>query len=242
MCKFGIGMLLHKDFVGSVKDVDRTSRRVSGYLSTWDVKDHDGDIAVKGMFDKTVRERGPQGKNEIFFLNQHNWAQPHGKFAELGEDQKGLFFVSNKMPNTTFSNDVLELYSEGIIKEHSFGYEILNEEFDKEKDANMLLEVKLYEGSNVTLGANPNTPFTGFKSMKLQDLKERTHNIMGMIRNGTVTDETMQLLTIALKELQSIAYHMGKNEKEITKEPGHSPTLQPIDIKEMFNEVKSQIL
>lgn len=228
-----------KDFVGSVKDVDRGNRIITGYLTAFGNKDHDGDVGIKGMFEKTINDRGPEGKNEIFFLNQHTWKQPHGKFAELKEDNNGLYFVSNKMPNTTYSNDAVELYAEGIIKEHSYGYEVMREKYDSEAKVNNLIEVKLYEGSNVTLGANPNTPFTGFKNVNLKIINDRAQSIMKMLRHGTVTDDTMLLLEIALKELQTFSFELGK--KEAIQEPGPTPTLAPSDVSSMFSEIRKNL-
>jgi len=231
------GMIKYKDFVGSITDVDRKGRIITGYLTAFGNKDHDGDIALAGAFEKTISERGPKGRNEIFFLNQHNWAQPHGKFAELFEDTKGLGFVSNKMPNTTFSNDAVELYAEGIIKEHSYGYNVIREKYDKEAGANILQEIKLYEGSNVTLGANPNTPFTGFKSFTLDEINDRTKSIMKMLRNGTLTDDTFLLLEIALKELQTVSYELGRKEQVVTPEPEIS-TLEPMKLIEHIKDFR----
>ena len=37
-------------------------------------------------------------------------------------------------------------------------------DFDEEKDEFNWYELEAYEGSVLTLGSNPNTPFTGFKS------------------------------------------------------------------------------
>ena len=217
------GLLQSKGFMGGVKDVDVKNRIVTGYLSAFGNKDFDNDIIVKGAFDKTIAERGPKGRNEILFLNQHNWQQPHGKFAVLKEDSKGLYFESNPLPDTTFSNDALKLYEAGIVKEHSHGYSIIREE--KEGGSNLLIELKLYEGSNVTLGANNQTPFTGFKSLTITDINERTNSIIKMLRNGTLTDDTFIQLEIALKQLQRESYELGKNTLEPSKD-----TLEPLEI------------
>lgn len=232
------GMIKYKDFVGSITDVDRKNRIITGYLTAFGNKDYDGDIAEKSAFDKTIAERGPKGRNEIFFLNQHNWSQPHGKFAELYPDTKGLFFVSNKMPNTTYSNDAVELYAEQIVKEHSYGYNVIREKYDEKLEANILQEIKLYEGSNVTLGANPDTPFTGFKALTFDQIKDRTKSIMKMLRNGTLTDDTFLLLEIALKELQTVSYELGRKEL-ITPEPPEG-TLEPMTLIEHIKEFRTQ--
>ena len=92
-------ILSYKSIVGEVKDVDTKKRVITGYLSGFDNKDFDGDIIVKGAFKKSIDER----KNDIYFLNQHNWSQPHGKFSMLKEDSKGLYFESEPLIDTSYS-------------------------------------------------------------------------------------------------------------------------------------------
>lgn len=197
-----------KDLTGEVKDIDTTGRRVTGYLSKFGNVDHDNDIIEAGAFKKSVNERF----NSIFFLNQHNWKQPHGKFAVLKEDSYGLYFESEKLPDTTYSNDALKLYEAGIVKEHSIGFAVMKSGWQgKEWESTRIIkEVKLFEGSNVTLGANSDTPFLGFKSLEMTDIKDRSNNIVKALRNGTFTDETFGLLEIALKQMQLQAYELGK--------------------------------
>lgn len=197
------GLISYKNTTSPVKDVDIKKGVITGYLSDFDTKDYDGDVIVKGAYKKTITERNQ------FFLNQHNWAQPHGKFSLLQEDSKGLYFESNPLINTTYSQDTLKLYEAGIIKEHSVGFITINDEYSQKDNARIIKEIKLLEGSNVTLGANPNTPFTGFKSMTMKETNEQVKKIVKMLRNGTLTDETFALLEIALKQLQSQAYNLG---------------------------------
>lgn len=189
----------------SVSDVDLKNRVVTGYLSSFDNVDHSGDIIVKGAYAKTLKER----RNEIVFLNQHRWEQPHGKFAVLQEDQKGLYFESEPLIKTSYSEDALKLYDAGIMTDHSVGFVTITKET---KGQNRILkELKLYEGSNVTIGDNPNTPFTGFKSLSLTETNDKISTILKFFKNGTVTDETFYLLEIALKDLQKQAYEIGSS-------------------------------
>jgi HK97 family phage prohead protease len=164
-------ILSYKSIVGEVKDVDTKKRVITGYLSGFDNKDFDGDIIVKGAFKKSIDER----KNDIYFLNQHNWSQPHGKFSMLKEDSKGLYFESEPLIDTSYSSDTLKLYEAGIVKEHSIGFQTILSDYDTKANARMIKEVKLYEGSNVTLGANPDTPFTGTET-SIRIRKEITQN------------------------------------------------------------------
>ena len=192
---------------GSVEDVDVKKRIVTGYLSSFDTKDYDNDVIVKGAYSKSINER----KNNIFFLNQHDWKQPHGKFNVLTEDSKGLYFESTPfVDGVSYSEDTLKLYDAGIIKEHSVGFNVVKSDFDTKDNVRVIKEIKLYEGSNVTLGANSNTPFTGMKSMTLQDVNDQYKLITKAFRNGTFTDETFSLLEVALKQLQMQSYELGK--------------------------------
>lgn len=192
---------------GSVKDIDTYKRVVTGYLSDFGTKDSYGDVVLPNAFTKTLADR----KDKIFFLNQHDWKQPLSKFDVLVEDDKGLYFESKKLPDTTYANDLLKLYEAGIISEHSFGYSTVVSEWNNDKETNYLKELKLYEGSAVTRGANPNTPFTGMKAdMTLREIDEQQYKIIQAVKTGTFTDETFVLLEIALKQLQADAYQLGK--------------------------------
>ena len=191
------GNIEFKSSFAGIKDVDTKNRIVTGYLSEFGSLDYDKDIIEKGAFTKSIMER----KNDIFFLNQHDWKQPHGKFNVLQEDNKGLYFESMQLPNTTYSNDLIELYSMGIVKEHSIGFSTIKSDWQKDGITRIIKEVKLYEGSNVTLGANPNTPFTGFKARTEKEINDQVILIIKAVRNGNFTDETFGQLEIALKML-----------------------------------------
>lgn len=221
------GLIEQKNInTSAVKDVDVKKGIVTGYLSDFDTKDYDGDIIVKGAYTKSITER----KGDIFFLNQHNWSQPHGKFNVLQEDSKGLYFESMPLIDTTYSQDTLKLYEAGIIKEHSVGFITIKDEYDSKSSARIIKEIKLLEGSNVTLGANPNTPFTGFKSMTMDETNDQVKKIVKMLRNGTLTDETFTLLEIALKQLQKQAYNLGVEslkDNEPLKDSTQSKSIEP---------------
>ena len=205
-------ILKYKSIFGSVKDIDMKNKIVTGYLSSFDNKDYDNDIILRGAYKKSIAER----KNDIYFLNQHDWKQPHGKFSVLEEREKGLYFESTPMIDTSYSMDALKLYQAGIVKEHSVGYQVMKEEYSKNDQANIIKEIKLYEGSNVTLGANNNTPFTGFKSYNLKQVNDQYKQILKAFRNETFTDETFGLLEIALKQLQAQMFELGKKSLETT--------------------------
>ncbi len=223
----------YKDITAELKDIDTKKRVVVGYLSKIGNVDLHSDIMDERAFTKTLAER----KNKIFFLNQHNWEQPHGTFKTLEVDSYGLKFESNPLPNTTYSNDVLELYEKGILKEHSVGFETLKSDIDNKTGIRTIKEVKLYEGSNVTLGANPEAVFTQLKSLTKKDLKEREKAILKAFRNGTFTDETFILLEIALKELQTYAQKLAVNEALASRDNSLKEVAEK-ELKNLFNNFK----
>ena len=220
------GILEYKSHFGGVKDFDMKKRIVTGYLSAFGNEDKTDDIMVRGAFTKSINER----KDDIFFLNQHKWEQPHGKFKVLSEDEKGLYFESTPLTDTTYSSDLLKLYDAGIINEHSIGYTTIQSE-NNEKGLRLLKEVKLYEGSNVTIGANPLTPFTGVKGIK--EVNSRIKILMKAIKDGTFTDDTFTLLEIALKQIQAEAVEL---ERKSLREPTAVTHNEPIELIKEFNK------
>ncbi len=214
-------LTIEEKFSGEIKDVDTKGRVVTGYLSSFDNKDSDGDIIVKGAFEKSIVER----KSDIFFLNQHNWQQPLSKFNVLIEDSKGLYFESEPLPNTSYANDVLELYDTGVLKEHSIGFYTVKGDYDRDTDIRYIKEVKLLEGSVVTMGANRNTPFTGFKATDKFSLEEmyRKHKkeLYKAISEGFFTPERKSLLEIAIRQLERQAQELFK--KSLLEPPKSTP-------------------
>lgn len=234
------GLLEIKDFTGSVKDVDLKSRIVTGYFNNWDSIDHDRDVIRKGSGQKSINER----KDKIFFLNQHDWSQPHGFASVIKEDDIGTYFESMPLSNTSYSNDALILYSEGIVKEHSFGFQTVrsNEIKVNGKSVREIVEYKLYEFSNVTLGANSNTPFTGFKSKynDINDLNLEVKKLLNVFRNGNISDDLGIQLELAIKMLQSQAFELGKKQNTQENNEPSKDTLtisnEPLNIIKQFRQ------
>ena len=203
------GLLEYKSISGNINDIDVKNRIVTGYLANFGTKDSDDDVIEKGAFAKSIKER----KDSIYFLNQHDWSKPHGKFNELKEDNTGLYFESMPLPNTSYSNDLLELYALGIVNEHSIGYQV-TKVLQGENWKRTIKEAKLFEGSNVTMGANSKTPFLGFKNRSIGEINDQVGLILKAVKNGSFTDETFMQLEIALKQLQLESYELGKKALE----------------------------
>jgi hypothetical protein len=185
---------------GIIEDVDDVKGIVTGYFSAFNNIDSDGDVIVSGAYKKTVAENGPNGKNRIMHLLQHNPLMPLAKPMELIEDGKGLRFVS-KITETSYGKDVIKLYAEGVFNEHSVGFEIVKS--DNKAGYREIREIKLWEGSTVTWGANPNTPIESMKSWDKPKSEEMIAKMCNLIRKGDLTDESLITLEICLKQLEA---------------------------------------
>ena len=231
-------ILNFKSISGCIKDYDMDKRIVTGYLSNFGNKDLHGDVIEQGAFKKSITER----KSNIFFLNQHDWKQPLGKFNVLQEDSKGVYFESEPLIDTSYSMDLLKLYDAGIVAEHSIGYSTIQSDYDQKENTRYLTELKLYEGSAVTLGANPDTPFTGFKGLTLQEVNDKTKAILKAFKSGTFTDETFGLLEVALKQLQIQAFELGtkslKTPEPIITQLENEPNTSEV-IEQFIKSIKS---
>lgn len=188
---------------GIIKDVDRKSRTVTGYFSTFNVKDSDGDIIVASAFDKTIAERGPNSaRQRIKHLWQHDTWQPLAAPKVLKADEFGLYFEST-IAETTLGNDVLALYDGGVITEHSIGFNTILKETDEETQTTYIKEARLWEGSSVTWGANEDTPFTGFKSLidSPERIEKHIKSIFRALRSSPISDDTAESLEIWVNQL-----------------------------------------
>jgi len=220
------GIMQIKSIMGTVTDVDTKNGIVTGIWSNFDNLDYDDDIIRRGAFTKTIAERGPNGTKEIFFLNQHNWNQPLGKPTLLEERAEGLYHETPVNANTTFGKDALELMGAGLVIQNSIGYQamkwasVVKEDAQYEWDTyREITEIKLYEGSCVTLGANDQTPFTGFKSLTANQISDQVGIMMKLLRNGTLTDETFGLLEIGIKQYGAQLFELGKKSLETEQPP-----------------------
>lgn len=170
--------VIYKSFSAEIKSADTETRIVSGYLTSFNNLQDDGDVLIKGCFAKSILERGPESKTarKIAYLYMHDMKDPIGHFTVLKEDDFGLYFEAyiDKIPQ---GDRVLEQYNSGTLNQHSIGIRYV---WDKCQwgewtlpdgtvtDAFICYELLLFEGSVVTLGADENTPFTGMKAETIE--------------------------------------------------------------------------
>lgn len=210
-----------------LKDMDSQKRQVAVYLSTFDTIDSDNDMIMPGAFTKSLEERGVNSPSnrKIAFLRHHNWEMQIGKWVELAQDQKGLYAVG-ELGRSTMGEDAFKDYEDGIIREHSIGFKYIADKIKWVDDSSMpskgffqITEVKLYEGSAVTFGANE---FTNVVDVKGEQRIEQAYKLSNEIEiltkalaNGKGTDERLHQIEMKLKFLNSQMLLLCKSEPDV---------------------------
>lgn len=220
--------LLHKSYEFSDLQVDVESRTISGYASVFNVIDSDGDLITKGAFSKTLSEN----KARIVHLYQHNPVQLLGRPTVLHEDEKGLYFETT-IAKTELGDEVLNLYKEGVIKEHSIGFQTVKS--SNKGSYNEISEVKLFEFSSVTWGSNSHAQFTGFKSQFTSDSIVENCDKMIKILKTEVTNDTVDQLQIFLNQIKTT--HLNLTEKSVADDSDPLEDSQDTDNPMVIEEV-----
>jgi HK97 family phage prohead protease len=158
-----------------------------------------GDQVVKGAYKKTLDERLPNGKIKILY--QHS--DPVGLPLEMYEDSKGLY-VRGKISNTTLGNDMLELMDDKVLDEMSIGYDVIEDDLSEDGSTRLLKEIKLYEVSIVTFGANPDTTINSVKSLSMLNELQPARLAMLLKEGRAVSKRNIEKLVAARAHLDEI--------------------------------------
>lgn len=209
---------------GHIKDVDTATGTVTGYFSVFGNIDSDKDMIMPGAYKKTLEEN----KSRIKHLWQHDVRYPLAKPSVLKEDNHGLYFESS-ISKTSYGKDVIQLYADGVIEEHSVGFQTVKN--SQKSGYNEITEIKLWEGSTVTFGANSSALVTGMKGLNAEDVLTKMDHVLKSLRNGKFeTEEIFEQLDIYFKQLQQVLI-------DITKE-STQPAVEAVEpVKEKENPV-----
>ena len=201
--------LVEKQDIGyNIMDVDGEQRRVKAVWARCGNVDLDNDIIVPEAFTKTISERGPKGKNLVWSLVDHcaDMNNVIGKPEQLYVENDMLIAIT-PIVETEKGEDIIKLYEAGLINQHSIGFSTIKSNVNKE-GVRTITELKLYEGSAVLWGANPETPTLGFKGEmeaadKRKQLSDRLEKLIKAFKGGRFTDETFSLVEIEIKRIQA---------------------------------------
>jgi uncharacterized protein len=212
---------------GAIKDVDTKTGTVTGYFSIFGNVDSDGDMIMPGAFTRTLNNNYKRVKH----LNQHRSYEPLAATTKgnltVAEDQKGLYFESKITP-TTYGKDVIMLYQDGVIDEHSIGYEVVKEQ--KAKNYNELLELKLWEGSTVTWGANSEATTESIKSLSKEQAISKMSGILKALKHGKYEqEEIFEMLELHFKQLEQHILDLSTSPAKAMKCPDCGTNMNETD-------------
>ena len=157
-----------------VKESDDDNRVIKGYASVFNNTDSDSDVIKAGSFNRTIKSWGPEGKDRIKLLAQHDMSRPVAKITSLREDSNGLYMEA-KFGTHRDGEDYYAMAKEGIINEFSVGFVPVEKE-ENEKGGYDISEIKLYEVSMVTVAANDEAIVTDVKSEDPMKLIKQVEN------------------------------------------------------------------
>ena len=222
----------YKTFSINSKDVnyDSESRTISGYAAVFGNKDKAGDILIKGCFSKSIQDRGPESaaNDKIIVLWMH----------VLYEDDKGLYFEA-PIDDVPRGNQAIKQLESGTLNQFSIGYQYVweNCEYDAEKDAFMVKEVKLHEISVVSIGCNGETEYLGLKSIEdAEKAYEELNAEISEVCSGMSAPKQQKIQRIISKVI-SLSSFKPENRKESSLE-GQKADMHGNKVKSMFKNLK----
>jgi len=177
-----------------LEDVDPDGT-FTGYLSVFDVEDSYGEIVRRGAFKKTLKEQ-----ERFPLLDHHNPEQLIGDF-EGKEDKRGLWIKGRLILSVQKAKEKYDLLKAGILKGLSIGFQTIKDLWDRDNEIRELLEVKLWEGSLVTFGANSQALVEGVKSAELFD---PVGDLIETLKKKDLTDTEKEMIYKAQKGFSAL--------------------------------------
>lgn len=166
---------------------------VFGNIDSW------GDRIMPGAFAKTIQE----GRSRVKHLWNHDFSSPPiASITELKEvtreelpeevlafapEATGGLMVAREYYDTDLSNWVLQALDKGDVNEMSFGYDVLKSAESEENETKVrnLVELKLFDTSDVLWGMNSATVATGAKhSLPLGVVAQHIINFADEVKAG----------------------------------------------------------
>lgn len=215
-----------------IVDIDTSKKTVVAYVSKFGNIDYDGDMMMQGCYTKSIQERGIKGTNMLRHLSNHR-ATPEfvlSKEVSFEEDKFGLKMFS-AFRDSPHANDIYKGYEENVWNQHSVMFSVPKGKFEKKSlsdgtEYKAIYEARLFEGSTVVWGANPDTPTVGMKSffdkMYEGDTEKAFAHLENLIkanRKGTFTDDFFPLLDIQIKQIKSYILEQKSIEPVPTPQP-----------------------
>lgn len=138
---------------------------IDAYASVFDTIDSYGSYFARGAFKRTISQRVKAGKVKVLWNHDPN--ELIGHVLEAKEDEKGLWVRYKLALGVPRADEVRTLMQSGALTSMSFGFSVLRERMNKERNAREIQEVILMEVSPVTFPANEDASIERVRSSDL---------------------------------------------------------------------------
>jgi HK97 family phage prohead protease len=160
--------------IENLRTVEENEQKIlSGYVNKFNTLSEDMGFfekVQKGAFTRSLKE-----KRNILALFNHDTSKVLGstdtETLTLSEDDVGLFFELRMNENLSYTKDIIELSKTGLLKNCSFGFEVLKEDWEEESEdvyVRTIQDVNLFE---ITLTSLPAYQETEFSLRSLENFK-----------------------------------------------------------------------
>lgn len=249
------------------KEVDLSRRTVDVIANTYNYFDSDYDVFLVGACAKSILDRGPKSElpGKIKHLSNHDLQKGVGRpdlIEETQIDGKYVLHANSYMSETSDGETTLIKYQEGLIDQHSIGYQYLDLEFIEAEseafdeavkslinpedaiDAGFMFlvkEIKLYEFSSLDgFGANRLTPFLGVKSenknVQYNNLIAKLDALHSAMRTGVKDKELIELQE---KQIKQMIFELYNEEPDIKKHLSGPPkNSTSVDVGKYLSQIK----
>lgn len=235
-------------------EVDSSRRTVDLIANTYYWYDTYGDVLLSGCSAKSIQERGPKSSmpGKIKHLSNHNLSKGIARpdmIEETAMNGMEVLHGNSWMSETTDGEETLIKYNEGLIDQHSIGFNYVILTYLKPESAMWddilkklinpddaiaagfmwaVPEIKLFEYSSLDgFGANRLTPFLGVKSdnknVQYNNLITKLDALHTAMRSGS-DKETMILQEKQIKQMIYELYNPEPELKDTTRETAPPPS------------------
>lgn len=150
-----------------------------GYASVFGNVDEGGDVVTPGAFIGDLNEQKRTGAMTMLLFN-HDPDKPLGRLTDIAEDAKGLYVKGELALNVGYVRDVYELLKAKAMRGMSFGFSVIDADFDKGR--RLLKKLKLWEVSIVSFPMNQRAKVEAVKN--IDPIGERLEEFCKSVRDG----------------------------------------------------------
>jgi len=239
---------------GHKAEVDTSRRTVDLVANTYYYYDSYGDVLLSGCCSKSIKDRGPKSSlpGKIKHLSNHNLQKGVGRSDLLEETSISgmeVLHANSWMSETTDGEETLIKYNEGLIDQHSIGFNYMTLTYmepDSEAWDDLLkklinpdeaikagfmwavAEIRLFEYSSLDgFGANRLTPFLGVKSdnanVQYNNLIAKLDALHVAMKSGSGDKEIMILQEKQIKQMIYELYNPEPDPKSTPLENEPAP-------------------